>query len=523
MRDLYDTYLPAFKKLVVDAKVESVMSAYNRTLGVPCSASKLLLDDILRKEWGFEGHVVSDCGALTDIFKHHKYTADGAEAAAAALKAGCDIGCDCVYYDHLAEAVERGLVTEEEIDVSLARTLATRFKLGMFDPDEMVPFASIPESVINCDEHRQLAYKAATKTVVLLKNRNNILPIQPETMKSILVIGPNAGSIDILLGNYHGISDTLTTLVAAIAGRVPEGVKCDYHPGTALTVGPKEKEVDWTVFNAAQADLVIACMGIAPTIEGEEGAAMLSEDTGDRINIGLPKAQADYVKKLCQAGAKVVLVLAAGSPLTLGELEDMVEAVVYVWYPGQEGGDAVADVLFGKVAPSGKLPLTFPKSVDQLPPFEDYNMPGHTYRYAEWEPLYPFGFGLSYTTFAYSNLRLNKTELKAGEPLEACVTVTNTGKVDAEEVVQVYLKDLEASVLVPINSLVDFQRIALKAGESKDVSFTIEADKMMLYDEDGKQKLEPGEFRITIGGCSPSERGLALGAPEPVTGTFVVV
>lgn len=522
MRDLYDTYLPAFKKLVIDAKVEAVMGAYNRTLGVPCCASKLLLDDILRKEWGFEGHVVSDCGALTDIHQHHKVTADGAESAAEALKAGCDIGCDCVYYDHLAEAVERGLVTEEDIDISLARTFATRFKLGMFDPDELVPFASIPESVINCDEHRQLAYKAATKTVVLLKNRNNILPIQPETMKSIQVIGPNAGSIDILLGNYHGISDTLTTLVAAIAHRVPEGVKCEYHPGTALTVGPKDKEVDWTVYAAAQADLTIACMGIAPTMEGEEGAAMLSEDTGDRINIGIPNVQADYVKKLCQAGAKVVLVLAAGSQLTLGELEDMVEAVVYVWYPGQEGGDAVADVLFGKVAPSGKLPLTFPKSVDQLPPFEDYNMPGHTYRYAEWEPLYPFGFGLSYTTFAYSNLRLDKTELKAGEPLEACVTVTNTGKVDAEEVVQVYLKDLEASILVPINSLIDFQRIALKAGESKEVAFTIEADKMMLYDEDGKQKLEPGEFRITIGGCSPSERGLALGASEPVTGTFVV-
>jgi beta-glucosidase len=241
------------------------------------------------------------------------------------------------------------------------------------------------------------------------------------------------------------------------------------------------------------------------------------------LNIGLPAVQKEYIKKMCMMGAKVVLVLTGGSPIALGEIEEMVEAVVFVWYPGQEGGQAVADVLFGQAAPSGKLPLTFPKSIDQLPPFEDYNMTGRTYRYATVEPLYPFGFGLSYTKFAYSGLELEKTSLQAGEVLPVCLTVTNTGQVDAEEVVQVYLSDLQASVEVPFQSLVAFQRIALKAGESKQVTFSITPQMMMLFDDDGRQKLEPGDFRLTIGGCSPSRRAQELGAAEPVSATFKVI
>lgn len=519
-RDLYATYLPAFKKLVKEAKVEAVMGAYNRTLGEPCNASQLLLEDILREEWGFEGHVVSDCGALTDIHQHHKYTKDGPESAALSLKRGCDIGCDCVFYDHLQEALDRGLIEEVDIDRALERTLVTRFKLGMFDPDEMVPYASIPMRVVGCEEHTTLAYEAAVRSIVLLKNRNNILPVKNKPQR-ISVLGPNAASIDVLLGNYNGINGTLTTLIEGFLQNAPDGVEVDYRVGCSLNQ-PAKQTIDWSIMDAARSDLTIACMGISPLLEGEEGDASLSDQNGDRLDIGLPAVQADYVKKLVLAGAKVVLVLTAGSPIALGELAEMVEAVVYVWYPGQEGGKAVADVIFGKRNPSGKLPLTFPRSLDQLPPFEDYNMTGRTYRYATAEPLYPFGFGLSYTTFEYSGLKLNRETLASGESLEASVTLTNIGSTAGGEVVQVYLSDLEASVEVPFNNLVAFKYLTLEPGQSVELAFTITPEMMMLFDDDGFQKLEPGAFRLTIGGCSPGARGEALGAPKPVAAVFNV-
>lgn len=520
-RDLYATYLPAFKKLVTEANVEAVMGAYNRTLGEPCNASKLLLEDILRGEWGFQGHVVSDCGALTDIHNHHKYTSDGAESAALALKRGCDIGCDCVFYDYLQEALDCGMVTEADIDRALARTLDTRFKLGMFDPAESVPYSSIPMSVVGCEEHRQIAYEAALKSVVLLKNHNQILPIR-ENIRTMAVVGPNAGNIDVLLGNYHGISDTLTTLLEGIISRAPEGVKIEYRPGCTLTSETRHP-VDWSVYQAANSDITIACMGLSPLLEGEEGDASLSDQNGDRLDIQLPSSQVSYIKKMAVMGARIILVLTGGSPIALGELEDMVEAVVFVWYPGQEGGKAVADVIFGNASPSGKLPITFPKSIDQLPPFEDYDMSNRTYRYATWEPLYPFGFGLSYTQFGYSELKLDRSTLHSGEPLQVSVTITNSGTVDGEEVVQVYLRDLEASVVVPRQSLVAFRRVALEAGGQKQITFSILPEAMMLFDEDGNQKLEPGAFEVIAGGCSPSQRGIDLGAPQPASAVFTVL
>lgn len=519
-RDLYGTYLPAFKKLVTEAKVEAVMGAYNRTLGEPCNASHLLLEEILRGEWGFEGHVVSDCGALGDIHRHHHITQDGAESAALALTRGCDIGCDCVYYDHLQEALDRNLIVEADIDRALARTLATRFKLGMFDPQEMVPYATISMDVVGSQAHRNLAYEAAKKSVVLLKNKANILPVS-EKIRTLCIVGPNAASIDVLLGNYNGISDSFNTLLEGIISRVPEGIKVEYRPGCTLTT-PGHNPTDWSIYEAANSDLTIACMGLSPLLEGEEGDAYLSDLNGDRSTISLPEVQVDYIKKMCQMGAKVILVLTGGSAVSLGELEDMVQAIVYVWYPGQEGGKAVADVLFGNTVPSGKLPVTFPTSIDQLPPFEDYNMPGHTYRYANWEPLFPFGFGLSYTTFTYNDLRLSKSMIQAGESLQACLSLTNTGSWQADEVVQVYLKDVEASFEVPSNTLVAFQRVTLKPGETIELEFTIEPEMMMLYDDEGKTRLEPGEFQITIGGCSPGQRGLQLGASQPVTASFSV-
>lgn len=519
-RDLYDSYLPAFKKLVQDAKVEAVMGAYNSVYGIPCNASDFLLNQTLREEWGFEGHVVSDCGAITDIHRNHKYTPDAAGSAAVAIKAGCDLSCDHVYYENIGEAIERGLLSQADVDLALARTLKTRFKLGMFDPQEMVPYAAIPTSVIDSPEHRQLAYEAAIKSVVLLKNKNNVLPIAPNT-PSIMVAGPNAAAVNVLLGNYYGFNGQMITVLEGITDTLPEGMGMEYHQGMMLTDHGATPD-NWSIPMAAGAGLTIACMGISPLMEGEEGEALLVEHGGDRTTIELPKAQIDYLRKLNIAGARIVLVLFGGSPIALGEAEDLVEAIIHVWYPGEEGGRAVADILFGKASPSGKLPITFPKATSQLPAFDDYRMDERTYRYATWEPLYPFGFGLNYTTFEYSDLKLGSSAQKAGSPLDVQVTLTNTGSQAGEEVVQVYLSDLEASVKVPLYNLVGFQRVALQAGESKTLTFTITSEQMMLIDDDGEQRLEAGAFRVTAGGCSPVARGMALGAPQSLSAVFNV-
>jgi beta-glucosidase len=518
-RDLYATYLPAFKKLVEKGKVEAVMGAYNRVYGEPCNASKLLLDDILRGEWGFKGHVVSDCGALSDIHAHHKVTNNGVESAALALKRGCDIGCDCVFYDFLYKAVEQGLVTESDIDSALERTFSTRFKLGMFDPPEMVPYASTPMSVVGCEQHRQLAYDTAVKSIVLLKNKNNILPLT-DKVKTMLVVGPNAGATNVLLGNYYGLNSTMTTFLEGLVGRLPEGLRLEFMPGSLLA-HPKRFENDWSIHTAGSMDVTIAFMGLSPLLEGEEGEAILS-DNGDRTDIRLPENQVSYLRRLATSGGKIVLVLSGGSPVALEGLEEIVDAILYVWYPGQEGGRAVADVLFGDHAPSGKLPLTFPASMEQLPPFENYDMAGRTYRYMTEEPLFPFGFGLNYSTFAYSDLKPDQVTVKKGSSLPIELTLTNTGVREAEEIVQFYLSDLEATVPVPQHNLIGFERVSLPAGASKRVTFTITPEMMALFDDDGKQRLESGAFRVTVGGCSPSDRGLKLGAAKPVSTGFEV-
>jgi beta-glucosidase len=519
-RELYDTYLPAFKKLVMEAKVEAVMGAYNRTLGEPCCASQLLLEDVLRGEWGFQGHVVSDCGALSDFHNNHKVTQDAAESAALALQRGCDLGCDSVF-DEIPEAIRRGLISEADVDRALERTLGTRFKLGMFDPPEEVPFASIPLEVVACPEHRQLAYQAAAQSVVLLKNKNNILPIQPTT-RSIFVTGPSATSLEVLLGNYYGYNNEMSTLLEGITGRVPEGMSMDFHPG-ALLMHPNAVEKTWAPWMGQRADLTIACVGSSPLLEGEEGESLLTPSNGDRDSIRLPASQVEFIKQLAIHGAKIVLVVTGGSPLALGEVEDLVEAIVFVWYPGQEGGKAVADVLFGDVSPAGKLPVTFPKSLDQLPLFEDYGMTGRTYRYMTQEPLYPFGFGLSYSRFEYAELTLEKSAVRAGENLGVSVKVSNVGQCAAAEVAQCYLTDLEASAPVPLHHLVGFERVSLQPGESRTVQFTLTPETTSFFDEQGKLKLEAGAFRLEVGGCSPGKRGLELGAPTPATAVFRVM
>ncbi|MBL8051607.1 MAG: glycoside hydrolase family 3 C-terminal domain-containing protein, partial [Anaerolineales bacterium] len=516
-RELYDTYLPAFKKLVTEAKVESVMGAYNKTLDEVCCASKLLLDDILRGEWGFEGHVVSDCMALSDFHLNHKVTKDAAESAALALQRGCDLGCDHVF-NEIPEAINRGLITEADVDRSLERTLGTRFKLGMFDPQEDVPFASISTDVVSSKEHRALAYQTATQSVVLLKNKDNILPIKPST-KKIYVTGPTAASMEVLLGNYYGFNEKMITILEGLTGRIPEGMGMEYTAGANIK-HPREIQHTWAPQMAQSADFAIVCAGINSFLEGEEGESILSPDNGDRQSISLPQSQIDYIKELSIHGVKIVLVLTGGSPIALGEVEDMVDAILFVWYPGMEGGKAIADVLFGDVSPSGKLPITFPKSLEQLPAFDDYSMNGRTYRYMTQEPLYPFGFGLSYSNFEYSDLKLDKNKIALGDSLNLSLTLKNSGASDSAEVVQYYLSDLQASTIVPLHHLVGFERVELKAGESRTIKFTLTPEMMSFINDDGKLALEPGEFRIEIGGCSPGKRGQELGAPKPVIAIF---
>jgi beta-glucosidase len=521
LRELYDTYLPAFKKLVVDAKVEAVMGAYNRTLDEPCCASQLLLADILRGEWDFQGHVVSDCGALDDFHNHHRITADAVESAALALQKGCDLACVEAVFDEIPEAIERGLISEADVDRALERTLGTRFKLGMFDPPEEVPFTSIPMDVVACPEHRQLAYQTAAESVVLLKNKNNILPIKPDTRK-IFVTGPSATSMEVLLGNYYGLNSRMSTILEGVTGRVPEGMGIEYHPG-ALLKHPNAIQKTWAPGMARSADLTIACVGSSPLLEGEEGESLLTPLNGDRDSISLPDSQVAFIKQLAIRGVRIVLVVTGGSPLVLGKVEDLVEAIVFVWYPGMEGGKAVADVLFGDVSPAGRLPLTFPKSLDQLPPFDDYSMEGRTYRYMTEEPLYPFGFGLSYSQFEYAELALEKPKVDAGENLSVSVKVKNAGERAAAEVVQYYLSDIDASTTVPLHHLVGFERLTLEPDESRTLQFTLTSAMMSFFDEEGQPKLEAGEFRLEVGGCSPGPRGLELGAPTPVTAVFRVI
>ena len=518
-RELFDTYLPAFKKLVTEANVEAVMGAYNRTLGEVCCASKLLLEDILRGRWGFQGHVVSDCLALSDFHLTHKVTKDAAESIALALKNGCDLGCDHIS-DAIPEAIARGLITEADVDRALERSLATRFKLGMFDPPEEVPYAAISTDVVGCEAHRQLAYKTAAESVVLLKNKNKILPIDPSS-KKIFVTGPTATSLEVLLGNYYGFNNQMLTLLEGITGRVPEGMGMEYTAG-AMLKHPREIQETWAPGMAQSADLTIICAGNSSFLEGEEGESLLSPQNGDRSSISLPASQVDYIKELAIQGVKIVLVLTGGSPIALGEIEDLVDAVVFIWYPGMEGGRAVADVLFGDISPSGKLPLTFPKSLDQLPAFDDYSMNGRTYRYITKEPLYPFGFGLSYSRFEYTDLQIDTQSIKAGEDLPVKVTIRNQGDQNAAEVVQFYLSDLKASTIVPLHHLVGFERVMLEAGESRTISFSLTPEMMSFFNDEGELTLEPGEFKLEIGGCSPGKRGQELGAPKPVIAIFEV-
>ena len=665
-RDLRETYLPAFEACIKEAKAVSVMGAYNRTNGEPCCASLTLLERILRQEWGFDGYVVSDCWAIVDIYEHHKVVETAAEAAAMAVKAGCDLNCGRVF-PALREAVEKGFIDEETIERAVRRLFRARFRLGMFDPPEKVPYAQIPYEVNDSKEHQALALRVARESIVLLKNEGNLLPLRKD-LKSIAVIGPNADDLQVLMGNYNGTPSRAATPLEGIRGKVSPATKLYYARGCEiargvlpLTVVPptclrptdpdasqvgltaayydnpefegepvvarvdpmvdsrwkgaspltgqvgdafavrwtgslvapvtgtyklgvngstgytlyvngtllvehqgvicpriRTKAVDleagrfyslrldyvnrgldpqaqllWSVPRtdylteavevARKAEVVVMVMGLSAALEGEEMPVQVDGFAGgDRIDIGLPGPQEDLLKRIHALGKPMVLVLLNGSAVAVNWAAEHVPAIVEAWYPGQAGGDAIADVLFGDYNPSGRLPVTFYKSAEDLPPFEDYRMQGRTYRYFPGEPLFPFGYGLSYTTFAYSNLRLSAKTIGSGDTLTVSVDVQNVGERAGDEVVQLYVSDVVASVPVPIRQLQGFERIQLLPGETKTVTFALSPRQLSLIDSDGRRVVEPGEFRISVGGCQPESKDFAGEAKSTLIGSFEV-
>ncbi len=518
-KDLYETYLPAFKALV-DAHVESVMCAYNRTDDEPCCGSNRLLTRILRNDWGFTGHVVSDCGALANINGDHHFTASAEQTVALAIQNQVNLNCGDTY-KAIPSAVKQGLITENEVNKVLHGLLKTRFKLGMFDPEGPNPYNTIGSEVIHSEAHKQLARKVAQKSVVLLKN-NGALPIA-KNCPSVFVTGPMAGNIDVLIGNYYGISDDMSTILEGIAGKIADGSKIGYRYGI-LPDRNNLNPMDWSTGMAADADVTIAVLGVSPMNEGEEGEAIASPDKGDRLDTRLPESQLNYLRKLRQAAGnkKIVVVLTGGSAITSPEIEGLADAILFVWYPGEQGGRAVADVLFGDANPSGRLPITFPKSINDLPAFENYSMVGRTYRYMEKEPLFPFGFGLSYTKFSYSDLKLSATKIKKGESVTASFKITNTGKISGEEVAQLYIKDLNANFRVPIQSLKGIKKVSLEPGASQEISFLITPELMSSVDETGKSQIGKGDILLTIGGASPGQRSIELGSATFLNETFTV-
>lgn len=518
-KDLWESYMPAFEALVTEAKVEGVMGAYNRTNGDPCCAHPYLMQEVLRKRWGFQGYFVSDCWALVDFYQGHNIAKSPEEAASQALAHGCNLNCGNTY-PHLEKAIEQGLTTEAEVDRNLKELLPTRFRLGLFDPPEFVPFNKIGPEVISSEAHVNLTREAAVKSLVLLKNENNLLPLKKD-LQRVYVTGPMATHMQALLANYYGVNENMVTILEGVAGKVSPQTAVMYRQG-ALLDRPNVNPIDWFSDVSRRSDVTIACLGISQLIEGEEGESIASPHKGDREDIGLPQNQIDFLKKIRGNAEKLVVVMTGGSPIACQEVLEIADALLFVWYPGQQGGNAVADVIFGDVAPSGRLPLTFPKSIEDVPPYEDYSMAGRTYRYSEKEPLFPFGFGLSYTTFKYGDIQLSKKQIKRGEEIIASLTVTNTGTVAGEEVVQLYIKDLAASVVVPQYALKGFQRISLAPGEEKTVTFKITEKEMQLINDKGEAVLESGDFKVFIGGSLPSDRSLALGATPWAEADFAV-
>lgn len=501
-RDFRETYLPAFKALS-DAGVEAFMCAYNRLYDQPCCGSSPLLSDILRKEWGFKGHIVTDCWALDDIWLRHKVVPTQVEAAAMAAKAGVNLNCGYIY-QFLPEAVEKGFITEKIVDEAIKPMLRTRFKLGLFDADSLNPYSTIDESIVNCDKHRKLAYEVAVKSIVLLKNKN-VLPLNIKTLKNLYITGPMAADINALLGNYNGFSSSMTTILEGIIKNADAGTIVNYNAGCLA----ENKEKFHGYWEASSADATVVVLGINRLFEGEDGDAMLNDNGGDRFSLNLPENQLTLLKKIREnAPSKpIIAIITGGSAIALKEVLDIADAVLFAWYPGEEGGNAVADIIFGKQNPSGKLPVTFYQSEKDLPPFDNYAMKGRTYRYFEGKTQFSFGFGLSYTQFEYSHLQVKHINDKPIDSIEVSFNIKNTGKFDGDEVVQIYATKEVSKITHPIKSLIGFKRLSLKTDISSEVIIKIPLSSLTYWDvKEKKYKVEKGNYRIEVGTSSDDIR-----------------
>ena len=511
-KDMEETYLPAFESLVEEADVEAVMGAYNRTNGEPCCGSPALQKK-LRDDWKFQGHFVSDCWAIRDFHEHHMVTNTAYESAALAINNGCDQNCGNTYL-HIMKAYEKGLVTEERITESAVRLFTTRYLLGLFDGSE---YDNISYREVESAEHLAAAEKAAAKSFVLLKN-NGILPLKKEDIKTIGIVGPNADSRKALIGNYHGTASRYITIQEGIQDYVGEDVRILSSVGSELFRDRTEPlafsrdRLAEAKIVAENSDVVILCVGLDETLEGEEGDTGNSYASGDKESLKLPQSQIDLMEAMAGSGKPVVLCLMAGSDIDMSYAAEKFDAVMVLWYPGSQGGKAAAKILFGENSPSGKLPVTFYESLEELPEFTDYSMKGRTYRYMEGKAQFPFGYGLT-----YSNVKVENAEVRqCGRKITVEAEVYNKGNADTEEVVQVYVKNLDSKNAIPNPALGGFQRIFIKAGERRKVMVPVWEKAFTVVDENGERVEDGRKYEIFAGCSQPDERSIELTGTEPV-------
>jgi len=502
-KDLRETYLYAFKKLV-DAHVESIMCAYNRVNGEPCCSGPTLLHRILREEWKFNGHVVTDCGALDDIFERHKVLDGPVATAAAAIKAGVNLDCSSVLQQDALKAVAQGLLTRADLDSALAPLLRTQMKLGFFDDKTRSPYRAYGADSIHNATHIALARTMAQESMVLLKNEKSVLPLTPSKYHSLMITGPNAYSFDALSGNYHGVSPHMVSFVEGITSAAGPATRIEYDQGSDY----KDTVHFGGTWAAGNADLTIAVIGLTAVMEGEEGDAFLAPHGGDRVDLSLPAAHIAYIKALRRSlkDKPLVAVVTAGSAVDLSSIEPYVDAIVLAWYPGEQGGNALADVLFGKVAPSGHMPLTLYRSFNDLPSYTDYGMKGRTYRYYDGPVQYPFGYGLSYTSFSYAWIQKPNSSYRVKDTLNVGVLVTNTGQMDADAVVQAYI-EYPMGERMPLKELKAFRRVNVAKQRAASPRLLIPVSDLQKWDlASGGWKLYPGTYRIVVGNHSRDEQ-----------------
>lgn len=516
-QDLYETYLPAFKACVQEAGVEAVMGAYNRTNGEPCCGSKTLLIDILRKEWGFEGHVVSDCWAINDFHAHHKITKTPLESAAMAMNNGCDVNCGCMF-PNLRDAVKGGYVEEARLDEAVTNLMECRMKLGMFEEEGTVPFDVIGYEQVDTAENKSLNLEISRKSLVLLKNQDNLLPLDLTGIKSIGVIGPNADSRKALVGNYEGTASRYVTVLEGIEDYVGERARVYYSEGCHLyqdrtsNLAQENDRMSEVKAVCSVSDVIVAVLGLDSSVEGEEGDTGNEFASGDKLDLKFPGLQSEILRAAYESGKPVILVSMTGSAMELDWEDSHIPAIIQAWYPGAAGGRAVAELIFGAYSPEGKLPVTFYRTTQELPDFTDYAMKDRTYRYMKQEALYPFGFGLSYTSFEMKGTEADSDRVTAKGEVTIRTSIKNTGVMESGETIQVYVKALREGT--PNAQLKGLKKVHLQPGEEKQVEITLKSQAFGLYNVEGEFLVEKGEYAVYVGMQQPDARSASLTGRE---------